>query len=519
MHPQTSPAAWPRSRWAVLLLVLTGLTFFAQGFHPLAEDGGLYVAGIKWLLHPALFPYGRAFVTEHLRVSLFARIVAESTRLTHIPLLWVLLLADLISIFLTLWAAVAILRRFGVSPWAQLGGTALLAAWWTMPVAGTSLMLMDPYVTGRSFSAPLVLWAVAWAMDDWSRTQPRSLILCVLALIAAAIFHPVMAVYGAGLIITLRLAKLRHPLLAWTSLGIAVLVGSGILQALAPAESPDIIRADYSRYYWFLSQWHWYERLGLIGPLVVLGLLLVGARFRWSEPGRQLLRASIALSIIACLDVLLFAHESYHAFPVARVQPLRVYLMTYAVMAMLLGAFAVDVARTAARNRNSRWPIAIPLALIGASFVGFFAVQRLTFPASPQIEWPGHNNPNPWVQAFVWIKHNTPADAVFALDARYINTDGEDAQVFRAIAERSMLPDYSKDGGEAANSPLSSKSPLAVRWWQGAQAQKDLSKLNDAQRDARILPLGATWMVLHADATTTHTCPYNNGSIKVCRLR
>ena len=40
-----------------------------------------------------------------------------------------------------------------------------------------------------------------------------------------------------------------------------------------------------------------------------------------------------------------------------------------------------------------------------------------------------------------------------ALDAQYITKPGEDAQGFRAIAERSALPDYSKDGGVVTNKP------------------------------------------------------------------
>jgi hypothetical protein len=144
-----------------------------------------------------------------------------------------------------------------------------------------------------------------------------------------------------------------------------------------------------------------------------------------------------------------------------------------------------------------------------------FYVQRQTFPASEHLElpWLVQQNPNPWVRAFLWCRENTPPDALFALDAKYVNEDGEDAQTFRPIALRSALPDFSKDGGEAAITPS-----LATQWQQGADAQINLSTENDTTRDARLLPLGVTWMVLHASAATTHTCPYGNGTIKVCKL-
>ena len=80
--------------------------------------------------------------------------------------------------------------------------------------------------------------------------------------------------------------------------------------------------------------------------------------------------------------------------------------------------------------------------------------ERTTFPASRHLELPGAlvwkssgSKGNAWEQAFVWISRNTPKNAMFALDAEYITKPGEDAQGFRAIAERSVLPDYSKDGG------------------------------------------------------------------------
>jgi len=134
---------------------------------------------------------------------------------------------------------------------------------------------------------------------------------------------------------------------------------------------------------------------------------------------------------------------------------------------------------------------------------------------SSHIELPDRSarSANPWVQAFLWVGENTSRDALFALDAKYVNTEGEDAQNFRALAMRSALPDYSKDGGEASITPQ-----LAAAWQQGAAAQARLSELADDVRDQRLLPFGVTWMVLHSQAVTDHACPYDNGTVKVCRL-
>jgi hypothetical protein len=517
-NPSLQPKPWHSSIWMLLLATLSLCTLLIHGYHPLAEDGGLYVAGVQLTLDPTLFPHYTVFVSEHLHFSIFAPTLAFIVRLTHLSLAWVLLLTDLFSLWLTFYAARKILQRTIANQIAQLAGLGLLAAFWTLPIAGTSLLLMDPYVTARSLSTPLSLLAFAFALDF--RPTLRPLFYSALCLILAAAFHPLMAAYAFAFILVLRLTHLRKRHLAWTLLTLAALALAATLHLLAPNETPAIVAAEKSRYYWFLSQWQWFELLGLAGPIAVLAALLNRFRKR-SDPrsdiAATLCRAGIAIGCIATLIVLLFAHESSRAHLVARMQPLRVFLLIYAVMTLLLGAtltqFALE-ARARAHSTTARLALtSLPAILLLALAATMFAVQRNTFPNSRHLELPWLAARNPWSQAFLWARTNTPRDALFALDAKYVNEDGEDAQTFRATALRSALPDFSKDGGEAAITPA-----LAEQWQQGADAQINLSKESDTIRDTRLLPLGVTWMVLHSTAPTTHPCPYNNGSIKVCRL-
>ena len=86
-HPIERDAP-PRER-AFPLLLVSALTLFAAavaGYHPFAEDGGLYLAGVNRLLDPALYPHATAFVLEPMRHSLFAPTVAAAVRLTRLPL-------------------------------------------------------------------------------------------------------------------------------------------------------------------------------------------------------------------------------------------------------------------------------------------------------------------------------------------------------------------------------------------------------------------------------------------------
>jgi len=506
--------AWPASRWLLLLGVLTLFVLLVHGYHPLAEDGGLYVAGVLWKLNPTLFPHDTAFVTEHLRFSIFAPVIASLVRHTPLTLSWTLFLLYLLSIALTLFAARQILRRVIASESAQLAGVALLAAWWTLPVAATSLMLMDPYLTARSFSLPLSLLAIAFALDDWHR-RPRSLFACALCLIVAFLFHPLMTAYALAFVILLRLFRRRNVLPILLLLTAFVLAVTLIIQLNAPPESPALLAAEITRYYWFLSQWHWYELLGIIAPLIIFAVLQRRRRIAFSPAVTTLCRAAIALGLIAILIASLFARENISTHLIARLQPLRVFVLLYALMAMLLGVVLQQLCFT---TRPRAFPLrailrATPFAAIIAFAAIMFAAQRAAFPASLHLELPNRLNPNPWTQAFLWSRNHTPRNALFAIDANYITTDGEDAQTFRATAQRSILPDHSKDGGEAAITPA-----LADPWLLGATAQANLSALDDSTRDAHLRPLGITWMVLHTAARTQHNCPYANNVVKVCSL-
>jgi len=514
--------------WRVLLPLLTLATLFVDGYHPLAEDGGLYVAGVEYRLNPTLFPHDTAFVTAHLRYSIFAPAIASVVRLTHIPLAWTLLCVYIFSLWLLLFAGLQLVRRCTTSPAAQLAGVALLGTWSTLPVAGTSLLLIDPYLTARSFTTPLSLLAIAFALDDWqpSRlTLPRPAWLCALCLVLAALLHPLMAFCALTIVVLLRL--LRHPppqrfVAVFAALSIATAAG---IHALASSDPPAVIAASLSRYYWFLSQWHWYEVCGLLGPFVMLLLLL-----RWhrnpsnTRNVRALCHAALTAGSLAIVIALLFAHEHSSTYLVARLQPLRVFLLLYALMAILLGAIVADRLLTTSPISRPLTTL-IPAAVILVSGFTLFTVQRESFPASQHIELPGSAPANPWSQAFLWARSNTSPQALFALDPDYITTPGEDAQTFRATALRSALPDFSKDGGEASITPSltslwqqSLAAQFAVQSGTALTTRAMLSSQTDTERDTHLRPLGVNWLILHADAHTSHPCPYNNGTVKVCRL-
>ncbi len=523
--PSLGAADW------IYLAVLTLGVLLAHGYHPWAEDGGLYVAGVEYKLNSFLFPRQTAFVTAHLRYSIFAPFVAALVRLSRLSLATVLFSIYLLSIALMLYAGLQLAARcFNTRP-ARWTATALLAAWWTLPVAGTSLLLMDPYVTARSLSTPLSLLAVAAALDPWpmfsSRLHRGQAVrrfsppwLCGFCLLAAAAFHPLMAVYALGLVAAVRLSQRRTKLWLWLMLGLGAFSIAALIQGLARPETPPVAAAAYSRYYWFLSQWQWFEWLGLLGPVVIFTSLLRGRPSPADANKRVLCRAALVNAFFAFVIALSFAQEHFAAHAVARLQPLRAFLLLYAVMILLLGGTLAEAAvhfaarpHTPAVRSFGIFVRAAPAVFVAAMAIVMFSVQRASFPSSIHLELSGRVNPNPWVRAFLWARDHTAPDALFALDARYVNTGGEDAQTFRAIAERSAVPDFSKDGGEAAITPA-----LALPWQVSALATRQLSKQTDTEREASLHSLGVDWVVLDANAHTAQLCPYRNAVVKICHL-
>ncbi|MEO8735061.1 MAG: hypothetical protein ABI380_00830 [Edaphobacter sp.] len=497
-----------------LVTMLTALALAVHGYHPYAEDGGLYMAGIKRLLDPALYPHGTEFVTEHLRFSLFAPVVAGLVRGSHLGLEMVLLLLHLASFWVTLFAAYLLAARCHATRRARAGAVALLAMWITLPIAGTSLMLMDPYVTARSISTPCVLLALVGVLEFLQPTGPalanrwRGLTLCCVALTIAAVVHPLMAAYGFGCVLVLNcvLSPVRR-VRVWGTTGLCVtaLAIAATMQALAPPESAAYLRVAMTRYYWFPGRWHWYEQFGLAAPLIILAVAGFAARRKGDAARIALARMGLVCGTVAVVVAALFARQELATHVVARLQPLRIFQVVYIVMILALGSV---LAERVLQRRFLRWMTTF--SLLAAIML---VAQRQIFPASAHLELPWTAPRNQWEQAFLWIGKNTPKDAMFALDAHYITSPGEDAQCFRAIAERSVLPDYSKDGGEASITPA-----LTGAWIIGEKAQIGLSTESDAQRSAALKPLGVTWMVLERGAKTAFACAYANGEVKVCRL-
>ena len=91
--------------------------------------------------------------------SIFAHVLAPLLHWGPLPVL--LLVCQVASIFLFLLGAWQVATRIFSDRRNSWGAVLLAACCFTLPVAGTSLSIMDPYLTARSFSTPLTLFALA----------------------------------------------------------------------------------------------------------------------------------------------------------------------------------------------------------------------------------------------------------------------------------------------------------------------------------------------------------------------
>jgi len=482
-------------------LRLTGLTLAAlliHGYHSGVEDGEIYVPAAKKLLNPNLYPFAPEFFLSHGHLSLFGSILAWTSKLTHMSMDWTLLAWYVVSLFAILsssWLFVAACFLNSRARWtAMLVVTAVLA----MPATNTGLLLVDPYLTARSLSTPLTLFALASLLE-------KRFVRVAIAVLITATIHPQMIVYlvflaGVILVAERKEAPVRKPVPVLASVIGILPTGFHLTRATGPYRE-----ALYSRDYFFLYNWAWYHWLGMLAPLAILAWFWKGD-LRGTRPAFQKISFALIpfglLSIVAAL--ILCSSPSFDMF--ARLQPLRSFHLITLLFVLLLAGIAGEYL-----GERRKWA---PLALFVPLAAGMYLVARQTYPNSDQVELPSKTSSNPWVNTLLWIRQNTPTDAVFAVDSRYFHDDLSDVHGFRANSERSALADYYKDSGVVSLFPA-----LAPEWKQMSNATYGLNHFSELQfRDLKQEYPQVTWTAIHGAAPAGLDCPYQQRGYSVCRM-
>jgi len=500
---------FPSTLLAVLLFTLLG--FAVMGYHPGAEDDGVYLAAVKADLNPTLFPHDADFFRLQLQATQFDGWMAGFVRATGISVAWAELTWHLISLFLILWACSRIARTLFDEQRAQWAAVALVAAMFTLPVAGTALTLVDQYLHPRALATAFVLIAVARILAD-RRWQAIPL------LIFAFIIHPIMAAMGASFCFFLTLTT-SEPLQAWLdgqrkfARSNAPKIGVAVTSSLASAvplswifdpPNPSWSKALDAKDYLHLSRWAWYEWLGALAPILLFWLLW---RMALQRKEKTVARFSLAVVLYGLFQfaVAVVLQSTPTLIRMVPMQPMRFLHLIYFFLVLtgggLLGKHVL---------KSAVWRWAVFLLVANGSML--YAQQQL-FSGSPHLEFPGQPTGNPWLQAFDWIRQNTPINAYFAIGADYMGAPGEDYHSFRALAERSELADANKDAAVVGQVPQ-----LAPAWEGQVAAQQSWQSFKLADFERVKADFGVDWVLVNYPQPVGLACEWHDSSLAVCRV-
>jgi hypothetical protein len=487
---------------AILLptLVFTLLGFMVMGYHPGAEDDGVYLSAVKADLHPTLFPHDSDFFRVQLQATVFDGWMAHFVEATHIPVAWSELIWQILSLFFILWACRSIAGQLFPERSAQWSAVAMVSAMFTLPVAGTALYLVDQHLHPRAVSTALILIAV-------SRILAGKRWVALPLLMLSIVIHPIMGILGFSFCFFLTLsmlevapARLRTVRTAVGSTAASVMPLGWIFEP----PSPEWRQALSTRTYYFLSRWAWYEWLGALAPLLLFWLLW---RIASKRGETKLARLSLAIFAYGLFQqiVALAVLGIPSLVRLTPMQPMRFLHLIYVFLCLIGGGL---MGKYLLKTKVWRWAVFLVVAN-----GGMFFAQRQLFAGTDHLELPARATSNPWLQTFEWIRTNTPEDAYFALDPQTMAAPGEDYHSFRALAERSMLSDAIKDTAVVTQVPS-----LATVWrdQQAALAGWDHFQLADFERLKS--QFGVNWAVVSYPPPDGLPCPWHNGSISVCKI-
>jgi hypothetical protein len=473
----------------LILFLLTLAALAVHGYHPWSEDAEIYLPGVEKMLHPQLFPFNAQFFEAHAQSTFFPNLIAGSVRLTHWPLVIVLFCWQVLSIFLFLLACWQLIGKCFSNPRACWAGVGLVAALLTIPISGTALYILDPFVNPRNIVAFASILAIVKVLER-KYAQAGGL------LILTAAIHPLMSVFVVsycGLLFAIE--KFDHRLSKF-----ALVLPFG-LTFDPPPKAYHLVAEAHPFHY--ITRWEWYEWLGVVAPLIILWWFSRIARKRDLRNLDSMCRALVIYGLVFIPPAVVLSVFS-RLEALARLAPMRSYWLLYVLMLLfgggLLGEYVL-------KNRVWRWLVLfIPLC------AGMFFAQRALYPGDAHVEWPGAPPKNHWVQAFDWVRDNTPPEAIFALDPDHMNLNGEGEQGFRAIAQRSRLADSVKDSGAVSMFPA-----MADEWYRQVQALSGWQHFQLRDFERLHSDYGVTWIVVQHPVADLN-CPYQNATVEVCQL-
>lgn len=493
----------PGKRRSALTIVLVALAAFVlQGYHPGAEDDGIYLSAIKKKLDMGLYPYNASFFMAQMKATIFDNFVAWVVRLTHLPVSYACLLLQILGIICLLAGCWRIAGYCFPSYRARVAGIVTVGCLLTLSVAGTAIYVSDEHLHPRLLATDAIVFAIA-------ATQRRRGGQAVLLLLIAMLFHPIMGAFGVSFCamywaVDAWMVRQHGKAMLEAEKGVKAyaggIPGAWLFAPITPAWHQALGEHSYYR----LARWTWYEWLGALAPPLLLGLMTQAARRAGNRP---LMRIAMTLTVFSTAQLaigmaMLLPAGTERLYPL---QPMRYLHLTFLLMFLLAGA---ALGEYVLRRHAARWLLVfVPLAGLN----GY--AQRMRYPDTRNLEMPWDKPSSDWLRAFAWVKANTPRNAVFALDPEYLTLPGDDYHSFRALAERSSLVDDLKDAAEVTQ--VANLAPTWLLQHQDEDGWKNWTGSNFAQL-ARETPV--RWVLVSPREGATLECPYRNASVWVCRI-
>ena len=481
-------------------MLLTFLGLLVHGYHFGFEDGAVYMPAIKYHLDPTLYPHDSIFFMNQMRFTVYPATMALLVRLSHMTLESVAFPIYILSVFLVLLGCLRLTKRMFVSPEAQWSSVTLIAALLSLPVSGTALLLVDQDLNPRSFAIAFTLFAIVGVLDG-------KLLKTAGWILAAAMLSPLLAFPGACFAVFLACRR---------SAPHGAKEQMKPVYATAAASLNDVWR-EATQSYFYVTRWTWYELIGIAAPLAIL-FSVSRTRPANTLPGFNLVASRIPIFglYFAAVSLALCAPPLDRFLPL---QPMRAFHLVYLVLFLVIGGLAGEYLL---KRKPIRWALFfMPI------FVLMFSVQIYRLPASDHVEWPGKGPTNQWVQAFNWVRDNTPKDAFFALDPMSMERDGQDLHGFRALAERSTMCDMVKDrvvvsvmfaAGRITTGNCARVSEIAQKWHNQVAALRGWKDFGPDEFHRLRESFGVGWVILEKPGGDGLPCVYENDAVKVCRI-
>jgi hypothetical protein len=478
------------------IALVTILAVAVHGFHYGVEDDAIYLPAVKKYLDPSLYPFDSIFFLPQTTLTIFPLLVGILAKAPFLPLPWVVFIVHFLSLFLALAACLRLSRNCFDDPGAQWAAVMMVTALMTLPVAGTALYIMDQHIHPRSLATAAILWSLSWLLE-------RRYYRAGAGFLVALSIHPIMGALSIAFAAFILWPSSKHLLiLCFVPLIILLLPFSLRAPSDAWREAASVCN------HFYLLRWRWYEWIGIFAPLA----LLVWFGYIGRRNGLKVLQ--LISWRLAIFGLFFFVVAAVLTIPerferMLTFEPMRALHLVYLTLFMFAGGL---MGKWILKDRPARW-----LILFAPLCVLMFWVQRQLYSSSPHIELPGVTRKNHWLEAFDWIRQNTPRDAMFALDPYYIESHGLDYHGFRVFAERSMLADRIKDRCVTSPAPA-----IAGIWFEHVKAREGWKDFRSEDFRRLKKDFGVNWVVVEnrggANPADGLGCPHRNDVVSVCKI-